>query len=111
MTRRVEFTVPEEMWQRLEAARGDVSRARFIKRAVEEKLNGGPTFVIDGSLVAAAKPVPLKFSPEEERAHAEAQRREASRQMVSEPKAEQFDAQAAAMERQRKMNESREKRK
>ena len=36
--RRIEFTVSEETWQRVEAARGDVPRAAWIKRAIRDSL-------------------------------------------------------------------------
>lgn len=40
--RRIEFTVPEEMWIGIEVARGDVPRAAWIKRALESAL-GNPS--------------------------------------------------------------------
>jgi hypothetical protein len=36
--RRVEFTVSQETWQRIEAARGAAPRAAWIKLAIEKKL-------------------------------------------------------------------------
>lgn len=36
--KRIEITVPQETWERIEAARGDVPRAAFIKRAIEAAL-------------------------------------------------------------------------
>lgn len=36
--RRVEFTVSEETWQRIEKARGDVPRAAWIKLAIQAQL-------------------------------------------------------------------------
>lgn len=35
---RVEFTVPQETYEKIEAARGDVPRAAWIKRAIEKAL-------------------------------------------------------------------------
>lgn len=37
-SKRVELTVPQQTWDRIEAARGDVPRAAFIKRAIEAAL-------------------------------------------------------------------------
>jgi hypothetical protein len=37
-TKRIEFTVSEETWERIETARGDVPRAAFIKRTIEDRL-------------------------------------------------------------------------
>ena len=36
--RRIEFTVSEETWQRIEVTRGDVPRAAWIKRAINDAL-------------------------------------------------------------------------
>lgn len=82
------WRLPDELLKRVRVrcAEEGVRQNAWVAAALEEKLNGGPTYVIDSSLIAAAKPVPLKFSDEEERQHAEALRRELSRQLVSEPK-------------------------
>jgi hypothetical protein len=37
-SKRVEFTVSDEMWKRIEKVRGDVPRAAWIKRAIEKSL-------------------------------------------------------------------------
>ena len=37
---RIEFTVPQEMWDRIEAARGDIPRAAFIKLALNVYIAG-----------------------------------------------------------------------
>lgn len=36
--KRIEITVPQTTWDRIERARGDVPRAAFIKRAIEAAL-------------------------------------------------------------------------
>lgn len=36
--RRIEFTVPGEMWRRIETARGDTPRAAWIKALIEREL-------------------------------------------------------------------------
>lgn len=40
MAVRVEFTVPDELYERLESARGHEPRASFVKRALESALAG-----------------------------------------------------------------------
>jgi hypothetical protein len=35
MSKRIELTVSEELWDRIEVARGDVPRAAFVKRVLE----------------------------------------------------------------------------
>jgi len=107
--------VPVELLRRLDVARGHEPRASFVKRALLEKLDGGPTFVVDASVVAAARPEPygLRFSPEEERAHVEAQRREVARQLVpdrpgrmSSDEAARRELEAARAARQAAMNKA-----
>jgi hypothetical protein len=71
--KRIEFTVSEELWDQIERARGDVSRARWIKRALESALGEGPPEGTPGKLVAerqgrgqpksAAEPGRLVTSP------------------------------------------------
>lgn len=107
MAKRVEITVSEDVWVRLESARGHEPRASFVKRALEKALGteeqvarpavpsppraSATEFVIDASVVAEAAAHPenaaaaLGFSPEEEAAHAAAARAEVTRQFVPEP--------------------------
>jgi len=42
MTRRIEITVSEDVWGRLEAARGFEPRASFVKRALVAVLGAAP---------------------------------------------------------------------
>ncbi len=39
MSTRTHITLPEDLYKRLEAARGDVPRSRFIVRAVEKQMD------------------------------------------------------------------------
>jgi hypothetical protein len=84
------WRLPDDLLRRVRvrAAEVGVRQNVWVVRALEEKLNDGSTFVVESS-VLAAKPEPfgLRFSPEEEREHLEAQRREVARQFVSKPKA------------------------
>lgn len=52
MTERIEITVSDEMFARLEAARGHEPRASFIKRALETALEAAPQY--------ARKPIAAK---------------------------------------------------
>jgi hypothetical protein len=104
MTRRIEITVSDETWRRLDGARGHEPRASFVKRALERAL--GPEakdtpvpgverpaappraseITIESSVLAAAASAPsasLGFTPEEDKAHEGALRRDIARQAPS----------------------------
>jgi hypothetical protein len=83
--------IDEELLRRVDEARGDVPRTRFVERALEAALVPSvrypPSFTIDSSVLKAAKEARTEaaevHSREEEAAHSAAVRVETARQLVS----------------------------
>jgi hypothetical protein len=91
--KRIEITVSEETWERLNAARGHEPRASFVKRALQEKLDE----------------VDAPLTPEVSKALREAwESPELERQLTAPATELQHgaDMASAAMERQRAMNKA-----
>jgi hypothetical protein len=85
------WRLPDDLLKRVRvhcAESGERQNA-FVERALETALRGGGMAItIEASLIAAASDGPklLKFTPEEDAAHREAERRAIARQLVSDPK-------------------------
>lgn len=66
MNKRIEFTVPEDVWDQIEKHRGDVPRAKWMKRAVGLRLTlhglADPTRVALGEAVDEVE-APIGFVP------------------------------------------------
>jgi hypothetical protein len=64
MARAMSLRFPDELWERMERARGDVPRERWVRQKVVDALGGGP--VAEG---AASRPVRVD-TPEDARSWA-----------------------------------------
>jgi plasmid stability protein len=84
------WRLPDDLLKRVRVHCAETGERQneFVRRALEMALNGGPSITIDASVINAAPTsgCGLKFSPEEEAAHREAERRAIARQFVSDPK-------------------------
>ena len=97
MSRRVEFVWPDELVEAVDRARGDVSRSRFVKRALEKALDVGRTSHARGVLPPHNEADVRAASPE---------RRPAPSRASVKPEGEWFDAAAVALERQARLNKA-----
>jgi plasmid stability protein len=84
------WRLPDDLLKRVRVhcAQAGERQNEFVRQALEKALTGGPSITIESSVLEAAAsdaPKLLKFSPEEEAAHREAERRAIARQFVREP--------------------------
>lgn len=96
--------IDEELLRRVDEARGDVPRTRFVERALEKALDAGERSEVE-RMPPVARPgaaPPRAPGRDEERIPHSPPKRDAA---GSTPAPATFDPRAAASERQRKLNE------